>query len=177
MKINLNKRLFHSEKGFTLLELLVVIAIIGILSTVVIAMTSKARARGRDGQRYSDIRQINNAIQLYILANGHAPYLDACYPSQCVVNDTYSSYLPSNWAELATKLQPYIKKLPVDPCGSNCDDEPNGIYSHYSYGSPGTGRSYNANNPNFYQIWAGNLETMMQPFGFGANSSGAFSSE
>ncbi len=55
----------NSSKGFTLIELLVVIAIIGILSSVVMASLSSARAKARDTRRISDLSQIRNALFMY----------------------------------------------------------------------------------------------------------------
>lgn len=171
MKINLNKKVFK-DTGFTLLELMISIAIIALLSTIVIAMTSKARARGRDGQRYSDIRQINNAIQLYVIANGLAPRYDKCPDpaDQCAGGD----WEPSDWDnDLGVKLSPYMKKLPKDPCGTSCDDPANGHFFHYSYGSPGTQREIDDS----YNIFAFTLETTLQPFGISTTATGAFDSQ
>ncbi|NBV76692.1 type II secretion system protein [bacterium] len=53
-----------TKRGFTLIELLVVIAIIGLLSTVVLASLSSARAKSRDARRLSDLKQIANAVAL-----------------------------------------------------------------------------------------------------------------
>lgn len=53
----------HS-RGFTLIELLVVVAIIGLLSTVVLASLSGARAKSRDARRLSDLKQIATAIAI-----------------------------------------------------------------------------------------------------------------
>jgi prepilin-type N-terminal cleavage/methylation domain-containing protein len=62
-----------SERGFSLIELLVVISIIGILTTIVLASLSQARARGRDARRVADIRQLQLALELYYDANGSYP--------------------------------------------------------------------------------------------------------
>lgn len=55
--------------GFSLIEILVVIAIIAILSSIVLASLSSARARGRDGRRVSDVKQLQLALALYYDAN------------------------------------------------------------------------------------------------------------
>ena len=59
------KSIKDTRKGFTLIELLVVIAIIGILSSVVLASLSTARAKSRDGKRVSDLGQVQLALELY----------------------------------------------------------------------------------------------------------------
>ncbi len=61
------------QRGFTLIELLVVIAIIGILSTIVMVSLNTARSKARDSRRFSDIRQIQLALQLYFDKNAAYP--------------------------------------------------------------------------------------------------------
>lgn len=63
-----------TQKGFTLIELLVVVAIIGLLSSVVLSSLNSARAKARDAQRLSDIRQIQTALELYYNDNGKYPF-------------------------------------------------------------------------------------------------------
>lgn len=53
------------KKGFTLIELLVVISIIGLLSSVVLASLNTAREKARDARRITDIRQVQNALEIY----------------------------------------------------------------------------------------------------------------
>ena len=55
--------------GFTLIELLVVIAIISLLSSIVLASLSQARAKARDSKRVQDLIQLRNALELYALDN------------------------------------------------------------------------------------------------------------
>lgn len=62
------------NSGFTLIELLVVIAIIGMLSSVVLAALTTARAKSRDARRLSDLRTVQTALELYYNDNGHYPY-------------------------------------------------------------------------------------------------------
>lgn len=54
-----------SQKGFTLIELLVVIAIIGLLTSFLLANFVGVRERARDGQRKSDLRNIQAALEIY----------------------------------------------------------------------------------------------------------------
>lgn len=63
-------------KGFTLIELLVVIAIIILISGLVIINVSKARVKGRDSKRISDLRSIQGALELFFEANKGYPKPD-----------------------------------------------------------------------------------------------------
>ncbi len=67
------------KKGFTLIELLVVVAIIGVLASAVMSNLSKARMKGRDATRISQLRQIQNALAIYYNINGDYP--------QCLKNE------------------------------------------------------------------------------------------
>jgi prepilin-type N-terminal cleavage/methylation domain-containing protein len=59
--------------GFTLIELLVVMAIIGMLLSAVSFLMSGARAKGRDARREEDMKQIQNALNLYVTNTGRFP--------------------------------------------------------------------------------------------------------
>ncbi len=61
--------------GFTLIELMVVVTIIGLLSSSVLAATSSARFSARDASQVNEIKQIQNALELYKARNGTYP----CY--------------------------------------------------------------------------------------------------
>jgi prepilin-type N-terminal cleavage/methylation domain-containing protein len=67
------KKVHMQKKGFTLIELLVVISIIGLLSSVVLASLNTARAKARDAQRMTDLKQIQIAIEAYHSQNGVYP--------------------------------------------------------------------------------------------------------
>jgi prepilin-type N-terminal cleavage/methylation domain-containing protein len=124
-----NKRFLHKNRGFTLIELLVVIAIIGLLSSVVLASLSVARAKARDAQRLSDLRELRTALELY--ASDHK----GAYPStggwwgNC---SSYGGHGTSGSNGWIPNLAPaYIPALPVDP-------HPAGTAYCYLYNGNGT---------------------------------------
>jgi len=72
-----NKFTIHLEiknkRGFTLIELLVVISVIAVLTTLLMANFVGIRQRGRDGQRKSNLYNIQSALELYRADNGFYP--------------------------------------------------------------------------------------------------------
>jgi prepilin-type N-terminal cleavage/methylation domain-containing protein len=63
----------NKKKGFTLIEMLIVIAIVGILASLVLVGLGPVQKRGRDARRISDLRQIQNGLELYFSAKGGYP--------------------------------------------------------------------------------------------------------
>jgi len=81
------------DKGFTLIELLVVIGIVGVLTSLVAFNFQQARQRARDTQRKFELKQLQNALELY-------------------KNDQNPQAFPEN---LSSLVSTYIKELPRDP--------------------------------------------------------------
>jgi type II secretion system protein G len=98
------------HRGFTLIELLIVIAIIGILSTVLMVNFIGIRERARDARRKSDLRQIQQALELYKADVGDYPGTISC-GGQIINGSTV-----------------YMTKVPADP-STGC----------YGYEKPGEG--------------------------------------
>ena len=91
--------LSSKRSGFTIIEILVVVSIIGLLSAVVLVGLTSFRQRGRDARRVADLRQVQNALELYYAKNGE-------YPSA------------ANWGELTSALigdQIGVSQIPDDP--------------------------------------------------------------
>jgi prepilin-type N-terminal cleavage/methylation domain-containing protein len=118
-----------NKKGFTLIELLIVVAVIGILSSVVLVGLGPVQKQGRDARRISDLRQVQNGLELYYSKNGS-------YPTGI-----------TNWSGLVTALTRAgigISNVPDDPKPGQ----------HYYYYSDGTMYCLGAvledvNNPNW----------------------------
>lgn len=92
----------NNKKGFTLIELLLVIAIIGVLASFIMANLIGARARARDAQRKSDLRQMQAAFELYKADQGTYP----------------PAPLPACGSSLAMNGTTYMQKIPCDPTNS-----------------------------------------------------------
>jgi prepilin-type N-terminal cleavage/methylation domain-containing protein len=89
------KKKFTFFKGFTLTELLIVIGVIGILASTVIVVLNPAtqQQKTRDAKRKTDLKQIQNALDLYYNDNNSYPV---------------SLSFGSNWAG-------YMTPVPIDP--------------------------------------------------------------
>lgn len=87
------------QKGFTLIELLLVLAIIGVLTSFLLANLIGAKARARDAQRKSDLRQIQAALEMYRADNGTYP----------------AAPLPACGSSLNSNGTVYMQSIPCDP--------------------------------------------------------------
>ncbi|MEX2013270.1 MAG: type II secretion system protein GspG, partial [Candidatus Levyibacteriota bacterium] len=87
----------------TLVELLIVISIIGVLTTLLMANFIGVRQRARDGQRKSDLRQLQSALELYRSDQGSYP----------VLIPNCSSSVKSPDCSTST----YMQNVPADPMG------------------------------------------------------------
>lgn len=110
--------------GFTLIEILVVVAIISVLLGSVLVGLGPAQRQGRDTRRISDLRQVQNALELYYSKCGFYPGTANCA----------ATTIPGTWADLTTTLIGSglgVNQIPDDPNSS----------VHYRYGST-NGSSY-----------------------------------
>lgn len=116
MKINFERKNKDSQSGFTLVEVLVVMGIIGLLASVVLVGLGSFRTRSRDARRIADLREVQNALELYYAKN------NSQYPAS------------ANWSALTTALIDAgigVSNIPKDPlktdyfyCYSTADPTP-----------------------------------------------------
>lgn len=97
------------NRGFTLIELLVVISIIGVLTSLILANLSDARARARDSQKKSELTQLKTALRLYYNDNQKYP-----------ANSAGIGATGGNFSDGATI---YMKKLPIEFTYAKIDDD------------------------------------------------------
>lgn len=97
--------LSKSQKAFTLIELMVVVAIIGILTAIVVANLTKAKARSRDAKRISDINQVQLALELFF---------DRCNQYPTLLNGMPNTGA-TNGCPIGINLGTFISKIPTPP--------------------------------------------------------------
>lgn len=91
-KVNLTK---NNRVGFSLIELLVVVSIIVLLSSILLSSLEVERRKARDVVRKSNLRTIQNAIELFAVTERRYPI---------------------NFSEINTP--DYLSVIPQDPNGS-----------------------------------------------------------
>lgn len=125
--------MYHSQKGFTLIELLMVISIIGVLSTIAMTSLNGVRAKARDAKRYSDMKAIQKAIELYAADHGGVYFSTGGFLACLGVPSTEQCWGGTYGNDaLNTALSPYFSEIPKDPLYGKR------IYGTYTYRSPGS---------------------------------------
>lgn len=123
----------NERKGFTLIEILIVVAIIAILASVVLVGIGPTQKSARDARRISDLRQVQNAAELYYNKCGYYPGgVQGSGTPPCTAFTAITT-----WATLSTNIVGsglgITNALPDDPLGGS---------THYFYGAPAPGTSY-----------------------------------
>lgn len=97
----------RSSRGFTLVELLVVISIIALLIGILLPSLSKAKEAGRRVACASNLRQLGNALRMYL--NDSKDLLPEASPYGKLELDEFDAETnPFHRPTLATLLKPYL---------------------------------------------------------------------
>ncbi len=111
--------------SFTLIELLIVVAIIGILAALIIVSVTTAAAKGRDAVRIQDLKNMEQALEMYYTANGSYPSTSMNWWGYC---SNAGSHPLSGLNGYIPNIAPtYMSSLPEDPEGmGRCAPNTNG---------------------------------------------------
>ena len=96
------------NNGFSLIELLVVITIIALLIAVATISYTNAQQKARDAKRKTDLKGIQQALELHFQATGKYPPVGNTGGWCAIINN-------SSWPEVKNELGPYINPIPTDP--------------------------------------------------------------
>jgi prepilin-type N-terminal cleavage/methylation domain-containing protein len=109
-----------ARQGFTLIELLVVIAIIAILAGILFPVFSQAKAKAQQTACQSNMKQLGNALQLYIqdYDESFPPiYMDPnTYAIPDSIREDNAQWKGLSWTE---RVYPYVKNELVFKCPSD----------------------------------------------------------
>ena len=117
----------RNNSAFTLVELLVVIAIIGLVATLSVLALANSRINARDSKRFSDIKQIQTALELFYSDAGR-------YPTSAEFGSGRLEYLTAG----ATST--YISQIPAAPAQN--DGDCSGSDNSYNYQPSADGSTY-----------------------------------
>lgn len=101
----------HAAGGFTLIEIMVVVVILGILVAFAVPNIMDNPERARVTKAESDIRTIENALEMYKLDNYRFPTTEQGL--QALVEEPTTPPEPPQW-----KQGGYLRELPSDPWGN-----------------------------------------------------------
>lgn len=104
---NTRNTTFRSAAGFTLIEVLVVVVILGILAAIIVPNIMSKPGEARIAKAKTDIRTIEQALNMYKLDNGSYPTTDQGLQALIKKPSGATNYRQGG----------YLPRLPKDPWG------------------------------------------------------------
>jgi general secretion pathway protein G len=117
-------RRIRDRAGFTLIEIMVVIVILGLLAALVVPKLIGRTEEAKKTQTRVQIKNLENALQLFKLDNGFYPGTDQGL--EALIRVPEAGRIPKNYRKGG-----YLDRVPKDPWGNP-----------YVYVSPGTHGDY-----------------------------------
>jgi type II secretion system protein G len=112
---NMNSIFHRNSKGFTLIELLVVISVIALLSSIVLASVNTSRKKAQVAKTLTEIRSLQNAIELYKLQNGTYPGASSNLLAYDLQNDASLTTALSGLVPTFISSIPHAPQFPNNP--------------------------------------------------------------
>jgi general secretion pathway protein G len=131
----MKRRMWHNDRGFTLIELMVVIVILGILAGLIVPRIMGRPEEARRMKARVQVESMETALKLYKLDNGNYPTTEQGL--QALVEAPAVGQLARAWREGG-----YLEKgkVPQDPWGNDYVYLSPGMHGDYdltSYGADG----------------------------------------
>ncbi len=93
----------NKQKGFTLMELMISMVILGILAALISGNFISSLKRGRDARRKQDLKELQNALEIYYENN-------RSYPTSITFGGKFTD-----------GGKTYMQKVPSDPQAPDCN--------------------------------------------------------
>jgi general secretion pathway protein G len=132
---SIKRKMWHNDRGFTLIELMVVIVILGILAGLIVPRIMGRPEEARRMKARVQVESMETALKLYKLDNGNYPTTEQGL--QALVEAPAVGQLARAWREGG-----YLEKgkVPQDPWGNDYVYLSPGVHGDYdltSYGADG----------------------------------------
>jgi len=138
------KKMLHASRfklrgrGFTIVELLIVIAIIALLVSLSTVLYSDSKRKSRDSRREEDMKEIQNALNLYVVNKHTYPI---CGSMVDIINPENNTFVKidggTDCLSQALVSDRLFPRTPMDPLGGSvgsCGSLADNVYCYASDG-------------------------------------------